>query len=521
MTMMPTLRLQSSAPPKCDSRQLQYWQHRWNSNRGSSKLADLDSPHLMLSIAAFGFSIWPTRQTPRQQAHCYRRERATCPRRNGHGHIVRLCGLKQEPRLDDIAESRLAGVRIDDYDLLVKDVSVCMVGALAETYVLKILRLSPPSWLPATVDSPTFSFESSIMELAASLSHGVGVAIVWLLGASAASIFERMRYSVTPLQTLVGVGQAGIIASTILIAVIAMGTVAPLPISETFNDLVLDVVTVGVLIFSWRIYRMHGWQSSLIWPHFEAGRFISKDQLAQRGFVCSKIDPKVCAAVLKEADILLDKYINGVCSSAVSCSIHTPLNRRELKIALSEAVGSAIAAAVNQHYPVLERLVSAEGVLVELSVVSSDHGAPMQLKHPDTSHICPTDEGSRFTIAIALQDIMDDMGPTLIWDGTQSYNFHEKDHRERELLLQCMPPSRLIMNQGGVAIYNSMVFHCGGANKSNIRRSVLFASFQHPEKLVRGRGGTDSILPEYKGSFSLKYFHSWGAKHPKRGNDNT
>jgi len=184
----------------------------------------------------------------------------------------------------------------------------------------------------------------------------------------------------------------------------------------------------------------------------------------------------------------------------------------------------------------LQGLVGPEGRLSQLSAVSSDPGSPIQLRHCDTEmvhseedtalpiHCCWTalvalqvllspllatpwttrlvDGWSSRTLPCAcFQDITADMGPTLVWGATHTRQFHRLAPHEKACLLDEMPPHAAVMRQGEALLYNSLVFHCGGANLSQARRTLMSVSFTHPGATIQGT--TDSILDSYRGQYSL------------------
>ena len=93
------------------------------------------------------------------------------------------------------------------------------------------------------------------------------------------------------------------------------------------------------------------------------------------------------------------------------------------------------------------------------------------------------------------------MGPTLVWAGTHTARFHALDDRQKGCLLDQMEPHTAVMAQGDAILYNSAIFHCGGANVSQKRRTLMSVSFTHPEAILKGT--TDSLLDEYRGKLRV------------------
>ena len=68
---------------------------------------------------------------------------------------------------------------------------------------------------------------------------------------------------------------------------------------------------------------------------------------------------------------------------------------------------------------------------------------------------------------IALQDVDSTLGPTLIWPGTHTSAFHALQPHEQACLLDEMPPVEMLLPKGSGVLYDSSIFHAGGANNSD------------------------------------------------------
>ena len=99
------------------------------------------------------------------------------------------------------------------------------------------------------------------------------------------------------------------------------------------------------------------------------------------------------------------------------------------------------------------------------------------------------------------QDVTEEMGPTLVWGGTHTAEFHAMAADEKACLLDQMQPHVAVMEQGEALLYNSLLFHCGGENASQTRRTVMSVSFTHPEASLEGT--TDSLLAQYQGKLRV------------------
>ena len=129
--------------------------------------------------------------------------------------------------------------------------------------------------------------------------------------------------------------------------------------------------------------------------------------------------------------------------------------------------------------------------LVELGAIVSTGGARRQDVHTDI----PYAEGTRlYTTFVALQDVEEDMGPTLMFSGSHTGAFHAAKltpslacravralPRALDLLLPSwvdldgvcnaqyanLPaPTRMTLRRGDAVVMDTRLHHCGGANRS-------------------------------------------------------
>jgi len=123
------------------------------------------------------------------------------------------------------------------------------------------------------------------------------------------------------------------------------------------------------------------------------------------------------------------------------------------------------------------------GAVRELSTLIADQGAPRQPLHPDV-HYHPYPQ--LYTCFIALQDVEEDMGPTVFLTGTNTEEAHEQfngpDKGKREFLQTCSYKSSLL-KKGDCAIFEARLLHCGSANNSDKRRIMFYITFQDPNYL--------------------------------------
>eukprot|EP01052_Picozoa_sp_SAG31_P006917 SAG31_NODE_324_length_17691_cov_8.128126_13_plen_329_part_00 len=180
--------------------------------------------------------------------------------------------------------------------------------------------------------------------------------------------------------------------------------------------------------------------------------------------------------------------------------------------------------------PLLASIVTAHGRLCELSALISDPGASRQPLHADTKWmpnvVSIGDVGTRVvTCFIALQDIDAEMGPTVMIPGTHTdAEAHRKlattlgqASREAELGelrgatasvagLE-LPVVHCTLRAGDAVLMDSQLFHCGGANRSLLRRRLLYFSAHAPGHLPAG--STYSIFPFYKDKLTLSNPTDW------------
>ncbi|CAJ1350126.1 unnamed protein product [Effrenium voratum] len=177
-------------------------------------------------------------------------------------------------------------------------------------------------------------------------------------------------------------------------------------------------------------------------------------------------------------------------------------HRWDLKLPLRPEVTEAMQEVLQSIRGVLEGTVTSEGLLVELSCLITDCGAPMQNVHVDTGG-WKTACAPLLTIFVALQHIDLDMGPTVLFPGT-----HDDPYLQQWLTV--MPGKERTPEQfgGGVAaqcsagsavLMNSRLLHCGGENKagSSGRRRLFYMTFQKPRNT--NHGSTYTIREELTG----------------------
>lgn len=223
--------------------------------------------------------------------------------------------------------------------------------------------------------------------------------------------------------------------------------------------------------------------------------------------------------------------------------------RADLKLDLCPPVLDALNGFGARCGPVLAETMSGGRVrVVELAAITSNKGAVAQPVHADTMHgvtrflqsdiQMPTTTRERdaaesededadedmgcviravatetaliFTSLIALQDVEPDMGPTLVWPRTHTVEHHatlwgvsvasKLSVAEADKAFG-VAHKQMTLSKGDLVLYDSRTMHCGGANSSEKRRSVLCVSCMGPG--IRPDGTTWTMLPSLRNLLKL------------------
>merc|ERR1719291_415542 len=143
-------------------------------------------------------------------------------------------------------------------------------------------------------------------------------------------------------------------------------------------------------------------------------------------------------------------------------------------------------------------VVGGAGIIQELACVISDPGSQQQPLHPDTPW---TPVPASYTAFVALQDVDEDMGPTIYLPGTHTQEAHTAFfggdiERGRDLHGFRKPPvpeeflrSRQValgtLKAGDLALYNQQMLHCGSANESDRTRRQFYVTVRNPDVPLR------------------------------------
>jgi ectoine hydroxylase-related dioxygenase (phytanoyl-CoA dioxygenase family) len=102
---------------------------------------------------------------------------------------------------------------------------------------------------------------------------------------------------------------------------------------------------------------------------------------------------------------------------------------------------------------------------------------------PDFTPVLPP----ALTCFVALQDVDANMGPTTFLPQSATSLHHQEifdrqfDYSSEGGLLAESPNMLSLLMTGDCSIYNPMLLHCGGANRSKKRRVIFYFSFKNPK----------------------------------------
>ena len=110
----------------------------------------------------------------------------------------------------------------------------------------------------------------------------------------------------------------------------------------------------------------------------------------------------------------------------------------------------------------------------------SDEGAGHQPIHPDTifTEKCPL-----YTVFVALQDIVPEMGPTVFLPGTNTEDGHARiacDKKTKEEFFKGREFRQALLHKGDVVVMDSRSMHYGDAN-SQSRRVLMYFTLLNPQ----------------------------------------
>ena len=239
-----------------------------------------------------------------------------------------------------------------------------------------------------------------------------------------------------------------------------------------------------------------------------------------------------CAACLAEVLAGLDRKLSlpGIMSAhpperhflpvqmTVASDTQVAAHQRDFKLLFSSCIEAMLRDALSgEAGATLSALLGSDAEMQELTAVISEPGAASQAAHSDdtwSAHGVPR----RVTLFLALHDIDDEaMGPTRFWPETHAPRcFPGRTSSSITSSLACLPVICLsvcrfpderwlpptearvaqrppscwfALSAGDAVLMDSLTWHCGGANSSGRRRTLLSASFVEPTPGRLGSGG--------------------------------
>lgn len=162
--------------------------------------------------------------------------------------------------------------------------------------------------------------------------------------------------------------------------------------------------------------------------------------------------------------------------------------RRHLKLQLFDGpVANALQQALPKLEPVIEAALGPDCILTECTALIVDAGSDCQPLHADTMW---TPHAEVLAVFLALQDVTSDMGPTQMLPKTHTDPiFWQKaieecdpkrilsDPEYLQRALGTPPLHECQIGCGTAMVMDTRLLHCGGANRSNNRRTLFYLTF--------------------------------------------
>ncbi|CAL54075.1 Phytanoyl-CoA dioxygenase [Ostreococcus tauri] len=190
--------------------------------------------------------------------------------------------------------------------------------------------------------------------------------------------------------------------------------------------------------------------------------------------VCSEA---TCDAFLKE--------VHAVCDET-RAEFGDALRRTDVKVGFDGAARAIVVEACGQGgvNAILNEIEDAtsEAVMVEMSVLTTERGADRQVLHPDVSIDAP--HAPLYSLFIALQDVVPEMGPTCFVLGTQDRASHDAFPNAKwgDAQFEALAGREwcdATLRKGDAVLYDARTFHQGGANEHG-RRALMTLTFLKP-----------------------------------------
>mmetsp|Transcript_13443 Transcript_13443/g.18395 ORF Transcript_13443/g.18395 Transcript_13443/m.18395 type:complete len:370 (-) Transcript_13443:95-1204(-) len=235
--------------------------------------------------------------------------------------------------------------------------------------------------------------------------------------------------------------------------------------------------------------------------------------LCLRGALASETCDELLGFINQESDqakqaVLGGSEVFGERFGGVNCrGLEEPFGRRQDMFLSVEdpMVTRALIEAIGNLAPLLEATVTREGMLHEISCLVADPGSPRQCIHADTIYLpCPqypVPMAPLYTFFFAVQDVEDGMGHTTFLPQTHTERAHELWNTtpgQKETFVASSAAVISSLKKGDVAIFDSRLLHCGGANTSDKRRVLFYFTASSAQRwpLSDGLHGSNSVRKE-------------------------
>jgi hypothetical protein len=193
------------------------------------------------------------------------------------------------------------------------------------------------------------------------------------------------------------------------------------------------------------------------------------------------LDKDLCQALLEAINV---KLVNADSTEPGFGNVFSRENRYDMYLRPQGLVQQALAQMLNETGPLAklfqEVLHNEAAPFHEISSLISDPGAGAQPIHPDAKYSahCPI-----WTVFCALQDVTEEMGPTVLLPGSHTEQAH-RDFNDspttRNAQLAKTEYRRSMLQQGDIAVMDARCFHFGSANNSKDRRVLFYFTIRNP-----------------------------------------
>jgi len=221
----------------------------------------------------------------------------------------------------------------------------------------------------------------------------------------------------------------------------------------------------------------------------------------------------VKAILKKETSDEMLKYVNDAIEKENDKGTNNPnfgnvysrKNRFDYKVDLrNPVVKKALQEACASLKEIIEKTCGKDAELLELAALISDPESSRQPIHPDTNY---RPNLTAVTTFVALQDVTEQMGPTLFIPKTNTSEAHTSFKENLEIAGPSLakPNVLAIMNKGDCSLFDSRLLHCGLENKSAKRRILFYFTFG-PKNADNPNRGFSTIREDIRNQFSFNDF---------------